>query len=145
MPNESTYYFECDSRSSKAMIGVALYLTMLAALWVVFDAVVWLLVFLGIPAIPALVQLWNNPRSSMTLTARGLSWTNGQRTGEVALETIDVVRMDTRWDLSVRITFVLVDGTKLRLPPDLSSPHRQLEKELVARGQRVDRRHFTVI
>ena len=145
MPHATLMHFASDSRSAKAMIGVAVYLTLVAALWTVFDAMVWFVIFLALMAIPALIQLWNNPHSTLSLTENSIHWTSGPQTGGVPLSDIDKIRMDTRWDLSVRITLILVDGSKLRLPPDLAPPHRALETKLNELGKTVQRHHFVVI
>ncbi|MGR3615393.1 MAG: hypothetical protein ACU0BB_05085 [Paracoccaceae bacterium] len=139
------HLFESDSRSVKAMIGVACYLTFVAALWLVFDAVLWIVVLLALLGIPALIQLWKNPHAALTLSYEEVAWSSGAQQGTVLLSGIDKIRMDTRWDLSVRITLILVDGSRLRLPPDVSAAHRELETHLLNLGQKVERHHFVVI
>ena len=63
---------------------------------------------------------------------------------EVPLSEIDHIRLDTRWDFSVRATVLLTNGKRLRLPYEALPPHRSFEAALQARGIRVERHHFNV-
>ncbi|MBE1284910.1 MAG: hypothetical protein GJ676_16480 [Rhodobacteraceae bacterium] len=144
MSEPQPFAFHRDSRSAKALLGVAAYLTMLAALLVLFQAAWWIVVLLGLPAIPALIQLWRNPKSSLRLDKQDMNWTSGERTGGVALSEVDKMRFDTRWDFSVRVSILLRNGKRIRLPHDVIPPHRDFEAELQSRDIHVERHHFVV-
>ena len=116
---------------------------MLGAL-VFFDAAWWLMALLGLCTLPALWEFWQNPGAGLTLCDRQLFWHTGRRSATLALTEIDHMRLDTRWDFSVRATAVLRNGKRVRLPCESLPPHRLLEQACAARGIRVERHHFTV-
>lgn len=105
----------------------------------------WILVFLSLFAIPALVDLLLNPVSTFEMTDDTMRWKCPTQSGELTLDRIRQVRLDTRLDVSVRVTVMLVDGSKLRLPQDVLPAHKTLEEAFQARGIKVERHHFRVI
>lgn len=126
-----------------ATILAAVWAAMLAAIrWL--DAAWWLMALLALPTLPALWDLIANPSAGLRLTDARLHWHSGRRQGDLALGEIDRMRLDTRWDLSVRVTAVLTSGRSVRLPHESLPPHRALEQALTDRGVRVERHHFTV-
>ncbi|MVO15797.1 hypothetical protein GO984_08245 [Rhodobacteraceae bacterium CY05] len=111
---------------------------------VVLQASWWAVAFLALPTLPALWDLWRNTRSELTLDATQVIWRSGQLSDSVTLDQINLVRFDTRWDFSVRVTLILTSGDKLRLPPQVLPPHLMLENALQLRGVQTERHHFTV-
>ncbi len=103
----------------------------------------WILVFLALPGLPALWDFVSNPVWRLELNDTMLSWT-GPRSDQIALSGIDHVRLDTRWDLSVRATIFLASGHKIRIPDPALPPHRRFETELNAQAVRTERHHFLV-
>jgi hypothetical protein len=73
-----------------------------------------------------------------------LEWYTGTRKGALELAEIDYMRFDTRFDFSVRVTAILTNGKRIRLPDEAMPAHKTFEAELTARGIRVDRHHFVV-
>ena len=69
-------------------------------------------------------------------------WFSGRRSGRVTTSEIDLVRLDTRLDFSVRVTLVLKNGEKVRLPFEATPPHAEFERELDPRGLKTRRTHF---
>lgn len=124
-----------------ALVGI--YTTLSFAV-VVLQASWWVVAFLALPTLPALWDLWRNTRSELTLDATHFIWRSGQLSDSVTLDQIDLVRFDTRWDFSVRVTLILTSGDKLRLPPQVLPPHLMLENALQLRGVQTERHHFTV-
>ena len=138
------YKFARQGRSLRAALALgATYLLILGAL-VFFDAAWWLMALLGLCTLPALWEFWQNPGAGLTLSDQDLTWHTGRRSATLALAEIDHIRLDTRWDFSVRASAVLTSGKRLRLPYESLPPHRLLEQELEMRGIRVERHHFTV-
>ena len=144
MSEITEYSFARNSRTPRAMIGVAVYLAIVLTLWQVVDVVGWITALLLLPALPALFDLGRNSRAGLTLNDAVLGWFSGRRTGQIALAEIDKVRFDTRWDFSVRVTLLPREGRKLRLPQESLPPHRELETLLQERGLKVERHHFVV-
>ena len=138
------FRFSHNARSPKLFSAiVAIYAFLLLAV-LVFDAVWWLVACLALPTLPALWDLWRNTQSRLSLDQEQISWQSGTIASSVALNQIDYVRFDTRWDFSVRVTFILLDGRKCRLSPQVLPPHRQFEEALQARGLGTVRHHFRI-
>ena len=58
---------------------------------------------------------------------------------------IDHMRFDTRLDFSVRVSAVLADRRKVRLPYEALPQHKRLEAACHAHGLRVERHHFSLL
>ena len=112
-------------------------------LWAVFGAMLWIIIVLGAFTIPALWDMLSNRTSCLDLSQHEISWKSGSTSGYFPLIKIEKIRLDTRVDFSVRVTLLLKDGTKLRLPYDCLPPHKQLESALIARGIATERHHFS--
>ncbi|WP_372577794.1 hypothetical protein [Ruegeria hyattellae] len=105
----------------------------------------WWIAALGVlVTLPALYEFLTDRRAGLTLTGQELSWFSGTLTQKVPLARIKTARFDTRWDLSVRVTLILQNDKKLRLPHECLPPHRALETRLQQAGLHVERHHFTI-
>lgn len=140
-PAEFTFARRGRSAASGAAAGG--WLAALAVLWLGLDAAPLLAALLALPLLPVLIDLIRNPSSGMRITARQIEWHSGRLSAAVQLAELDHVRLDTRWDFSVRATLVLADGQRIRLPQEATAPHRQLAAALSARGIACTRHHFT--
>ncbi len=139
------FRFSRRGRSPRLVgILICIYAALLAAILLI-DAAWWLMALLALPTLPALYDLYANPEAGLTLDDTALRWRSGGRRGELALDEIDHMRLDTRWDFSVRATAVLKSGRKIRLPDESLPPHRELEQAIEARRMRVERHHFTIL
>jgi len=138
------FSFSRQGRSPRVLgVLICVYAVLVAAI-LLFDAAWWLMALLALPTLPALYDLYRDPEAGLELDADTLSWRSGRRRGTLALAEIARLRLDTRWDFSVRATAVLGSGRRIRLPDESLPPHRVLEAELLARGVQVERHHFTV-
>ena len=117
----------------------------LAALWWGLNAAWWIVAALALPTLPALWEVLTDRRAGLRLDDGMLRWHDGARTDHVALAALDHVRMDTRLDLSVRVTLVLRDGRRVRLPQACVPPHRALEATLAGAGVPTRRHHFGLL
>lgn len=144
MSDQQDYSFARNSRTPRAMFGVAAYLAIVVTLWQAVDVAGWIVALLLLPALPALFDLGRNSRAGLTLNDAALGWFSGRRSGQIALAEIDKIRFDTRWDFSVRVTLLPHQGRKLRLPQESLPPHRELEALFQERGLTVERHHFVV-
>lgn len=131
------------ARSPRAILSMAAVYILLAGLALGFDAVWWLVALIWIFTLPALVDLLTDARAGLSIEGGRLGWFSGRRSATVSLAEIDRVRLDTRWDFSVRATLFLKNNQKLRIPAECL-PHKALESHLTARGLPVERHHFTV-
>jgi len=123
---------------------VLLYSGILMAL-TYLEAAPWLMAIVVLITLPAVFDIAVNRRAGLTLDGARLAWFSGDTADEVALNQIRNVRFDTRLDLSVRVTVILLDGRKIRLPYDSLPPHRAFEKELVDQRVATERHHFNLV
>ena len=137
-----SYAFQRQGRDKRTALTILAVWTALMLAWVFLEMAPWIVVFLGAFTLPALWDHYANPSSGLTLDDTGISWFSGKRCGEVPLSDIDLVRLDTRLDFSVRATLVLKNGEKIRLPFEAIPPHETFERELNARGVTTRRTHF---
>lgn len=136
------YSFARKSRSPMLIaVLVAIYAALLTSYHII-QANIWLLMALSLPTLPAIWDLWRDTRSGLCIDENQIKWHSGGDQNDLPLDQISSVRFDTRWDLSVRVTLLHTNGTKLRLPPQVLPPHRPFEAELQARGLHTERHHF---
>ncbi|MCV2890136.1 hypothetical protein [Ruegeria aquimaris] len=114
----------------------------LAALIVMFDAAWWLMALCTLPSLPLIWEIATDRQSGLEMDDTHLNWFSGRMSGTAKLAEIDWVRMDTRWDFSVRTTLCLRSGKRVRLPQECTPPHRAFEEVLTSRGLTVIRHHF---
>lgn len=131
-------------RSRATLLAILVVWVLLAAVWLLFDAAMWIIGLFALFTLPALFDLIRNPTSRLSLSDLGLSWQTRQQDISLPLSRIKMVRLDTRWDFSVRATIKLTDGQKLRLPQECLPPHRDFEAALNRYGITTERHHFTV-
>ncbi len=141
----AAFSYEQHARSPRLLLIVLAVWAALTALWLWLDAALWIVLFLGAFTLPAIADLIRNPRAGMTLDADRLSWFSGRRHGTVELTEVDHIRLDTRLDFSVRVSAVLTNGRKIRLPFETTPPHQTLEDALQAHGVTTRRHHFQLL
>ncbi|MEM9552319.1 MAG: hypothetical protein AAGA05_14155 [Pseudomonadota bacterium] len=138
------YIFETRGRRWSTLIGIAIAFTVLLGLYLVFDAAIWVLAIFALGTLPALWDFWADPRSGLQLDEDALTWWTGRANGRVGREEIDFIRLDTSWDFSVRLSAVLTNGRRIRLPYECTPPHEQIASVLDAQGIRFERHHFSL-
>lgn len=136
------YSYTRHNRSPQVIAILLSVYSALAVLFIAFDAVWWLIGLLALFTLPALWDFAQNTRSGLRLDQDGLRWFSGRREAGVRLSEIDHVRLDTRWDFSVRMSLVLTSEKRIRLPDESTPPHRELESRLKEAGLKVERHHF---
>ncbi|MFD3191103.1 hypothetical protein ACFMPD_12620 [Sedimentitalea sp. HM32M-2] len=139
------FTFSRQGRSPRILaLLIAIYATLVAAVLLI-DAAWWLMLLLALPTLPALWDVVNNTGAGLCLGDTRLNWHSGRRSGTLELAEIDHVRMDTRWDFSVRVRAVQRNGKRVQLPFESVPPHRDFETALQARGVSVRRGHFSIL
>ncbi|WP_127116191.1 hypothetical protein [Shimia sediminis] len=131
-------------RSPTTMLGLAAYLGFLVFLSSV-GTLEWIILGLGLFAVPAAIDLLRNPVTDFELNAQNIRWKNSGQEAELPLSRIQRARFDTRWDFSVRVTLILRDSSKLRIPQDVTPPHQTLEQAFKDRDIATERHHFRVV
>ena len=138
------YRFRTQGRSLALVLALAAWLLGLATLLIYAQASPWLVALLGLPTLPGLYELGKNPQSGLDLTEKEISWFTGSLRGAVPLQRIALLRLDTRLDLSVRVTLILTTGEKLRLPQPVVPPVEPLTEVCSLRGIPHERHHFSL-
>lgn len=137
------FTYEGDARSLAALLGLGAWLLLLAVLWLVVGATWWVLGILALPALPALWEVVQNPRSHLLLDREHLQWLCPRSEGDIRIAEIERVALTTRWDFSTRTTVHTKAGTRHTLPPAVQPPGHLWEETLKERGISVTRQHFT--
>jgi len=114
----------------------------LAWLWVWLEASVWIIGLLALFTLPLLWDLIRNSTATIEVWPGRVVWTSAVNDG--ARSDIDHVRMDRRFDGSMRVTLIHTGGAQTRLPPDLRPPLAPLEDALDAAGFTVQKHPFTL-
>ncbi|MFV2052560.1 hypothetical protein [Aliiroseovarius sp. YM-037] len=140
-----TLRYQTTGRNRRTLLVLAtVYLLfLLAFIWL--DAAWWIILFLALFTLPALWDVVSNRASGLTLSDETISWTSGRYSGEVQVADLEKVRFDTRLDFSVRVTLLMRDETKVRLPYDALPPHRGLEAAMNDMGIKTERHHFALL
>lgn len=139
------FIFTRAGRRPATFAGFALTWAFLAAIYLFLQASGWIVAFLGLFTLPALYDLLRNPVARLSLSDQTLAWSSGRQSVQLPLARVAKMRFDTRLDFSVRVSAVLHDGTKIRLPYDCLPPHKVLEGELTRRCVATERHHFQLL
>lgn len=139
------FEFQTSGRKPKTVAVVIASYGVLVALIILFQASVILMAVLGLATLPALWDLWSNRRAGLRLDDTNLSWHAGRLSDSVALQQINLVRFDARWDFSQRVSVVLTDKKAIRLPYEALPPHKELEAQLRARDIATQRNPFSIL
>lgn len=138
-----SFTYESHGRTSKAIAAlIAMVVVMIGMDYI--GAVWWLIVIVAMITLPAAIDVFVNATARLELTDQQLFWKNRSQEVTIPLPEIEKIRFDGRMDLSVRVSIVLTDGRKLRLPYDAMPPHKELEAALQARDLRTERHAFAM-
>lgn len=140
----SPYCFESRGRSRRSALALALIWGTLSLLIWLIDLSRWIAAALFAFTLPAAWEFLRDRRASLRLDDAALTWHAPTQDDSVPLRLISTIRFDTRFDLSVRITLILHDTRKLRLPHACTPPHQRFEDELTARAIATERHHFAL-
>jgi len=117
----------------------------LAAMLIALDAALWIVAGLALFTLPALWDLVSDRASGLALDLQALHWHSGKQNHVVPLTGIRTVRLDRRLDLSFRVSLILHDGRRIRLPHDCLPQIERLDKALQQAGLRVERHPFSLL
>ena len=137
------YSYESQGRTPKsiaalvAMVFILIGLDYIGTVW-------WIIVIVAMITLPAAIDVFVNATARLDLNDSQLFWKNRSQEVTIPLHEIEKIRFDGRMDMSVRVSVVLNDGRKLRMPYDAMPPHKELEAALQARDVRTERHAFTV-
>ncbi len=119
--------------------------TILLLLLLVLEAAGWIVAGLALFTLPALWDLLSDRASGLRLTGQDLHWFSGAKADTIPLARIKAVRLDRRLDLSYRVSVVLHDTRRIRLPQDCVPPIPVLEEALGRAAVPVERHPFSLL
>lgn len=131
-------------RSWRGGLALALMWALLLLGYLRFDAEGWIVGTLAVLTLPALWDLISGRAAGLRLDDTMLEWHNGTGQDRVALSDLDHVRLDWRFDFSMRVTLVLRDGRRQKLPQDALPPADLLEAALRTHGVKTERHPFSL-
>jgi len=134
-----------SARRPRALVAITLGWLAAALLYFAMDAAALYPALFILATLPALYEAAANRTASLTLTDAALTWQTGRRTGHVARTEIAKIRLDTRLDLSVRMSVVTHAGQRIRLPAECTPPTDEVLAMLETAGLDVERHHFALM
>ncbi|MBO6897779.1 MAG: hypothetical protein JJ868_10455 [Shimia sp.] len=81
-------------------------------------------------ALPTLVDVAFNPMATFELDDNGIRWKNATQEAELSFTQIKSVHVATRLGVAFRITLIMYDEAKVRIPQDVLPPRADLEAAL---------------
>lgn len=140
-----TFRHTTSARRTSAIVTVGAVWIVLIVLYIFMDAAWWIVGVVALATLPAIIDIARNRPAGMELGPAQLTWHSGRASGDILLSQIEKIRMDTRLDLSVRVTIIPTEGRKLRLPYDAMPKSDVLEREFTERDIKVERHHFSLL
>ncbi len=137
-------HYRREGRNRRTFVALAIAALILGFLYSI-GTMTWIIILLGLFAVPAFFDVMLNPVSTLDLTDETLRWKSATQTAEMRLNQIRQARLDTRLDVSIRVTLTMVDGSKIRIPNDVLPHHKIFEAALQELNIPVERHHFRVI
>ncbi|MFY0660217.1 MAG: hypothetical protein JXR15_06970 [Shimia sp.] len=89
-----------------------------------------IVVVLSLIAVPAFVDVIFNPIASFALDENGIRWKNVTQEAELGFHQIKSAHIATRLGVAFRITLIMFDDAKVRIPQDVLPPRTDLEAAL---------------
>lgn len=80
--------------------------------------------------IPTLVDVVFNPVATFELDDNGIRWKNATQEAELGFHQIKSVHVATRLGVAFRITLIMYDDAKVRIPQDVLPPRVDFEAAL---------------
>ncbi|MFU8865853.1 MAG: hypothetical protein ACNA7O_18235 [Rhodobacterales bacterium] len=131
-----------NQRTALVLLGVW---GLLVALVVLFDAALWIVAGFALFTLPALWDLASDRAAGLVLTGENLNWFSGRQHDNIPHLRIKAVRLDRRLDLSYRVSVVLKDDRRIRLPQECLPQIDTLARALEQAGIKVERHPFSLL
>lgn len=133
-----------SARSPAGFVAMALGLALLAGLWAI-GAHWFVLVLLALPLVLLGLDLLRDTPSRFELSQTHLIFAHGNQKIALPLAEIDKIRLNRRLDFSWRVTVLMTDGRKFRLPPPCIPPMDAFEQALASRDVRQEKVLFAFV
>ncbi len=139
------FHFERNARTSRTAAALIAWWVGLALLYLLVQAHPGILAGLLLLSLPAVYEFGANASSSLAFTEDEISWRAGRQGDALPRSGLKRVRLDTRLDLSVRMTLERHQGRDIRLPYQCVPPMTTLEAGLKAANLPYVRNNFSLI
>lgn len=136
------YIWERQGRRPAPLWVATLILIAALTLRVIFDAAWGVVLCITLLAVLPLWDWWRNRVARLKITPGRVEWSSALRDG--ASDDIAMLRLDRRFDGSMRITLLHSNGSHTRLPPDIAPPPLALEQALSVADIPCERHPFSV-
>ena len=141
----SEYVFIRAARSPRAVAMVVLWWLVLILLYLALNASPIIVLGLAFISLPALFDIGAGTTSELRITGSEVAWRSGRRGAQLPRGQLKSVRLDTRLDLSLRMTLLTYQGGKVRLPYECVPVASVIEAALKEQGIPYERHHFTLL
>ncbi len=139
------FTFQRASRGPRAVGFVVLWWLVIFALYAFLNGSWVILAILALCSVPALLDIYRGTSAALQITAKDIQCRSGKRAGSLARRQLKSVKLDTRLDLSLRMTLLTYQGEKLRLPYECIPKASDIEAALKAQDILYERHHFTLM
>ncbi|UWR23644.1 hypothetical protein [Sulfitobacter sp. S190] len=139
------YTYQSHGRQPTTIAVVLAIWAALLAAWYFLDAALWIIGVIAAFTAPAVYDIAANPVARFSLSHSHLVWQADRSDADIDNRQIDHLRLDTRLDLSIRLSVVLPNGRKLRVPQPATPPPRELEQAAALAGLTLKRHHFSLM
>ena len=139
------YTLETSPRRTSAFATLACIYAGVAVLHWAIDLSPWLASILLALTLPAVWDIARNKPSRLVWDSATVTWTTAEQTRSVKIKDVTEIQLITRLDLSIKCTFILTSGDKLRLPPQVTPSREVLQNLGESNGISVKVGHFLSI
>ncbi len=131
-----------NPRTALVLLGIW---GLLVGLVLLFDAALWIVAGFALFTLPALWDLASDRVAGLVLTGQDLHWFSGRQEDTIPHLRIKAIRLDRRLDLSYRVSVVLTDDRRIRLPQECLPQIDTLARACEEAGIRVERHPFSLL
>lgn len=122
------YTFEKRGRTPFTVFALLAIWGGLFLIWLGLGASIWVIGGVALFTLPAFWDVIRDSRATLTISKGRIAWDAAFSSGDRS--DVDHVRLNRRFDGSMKVLLVHVGGATTRLPPDVVPPVEALEKAL---------------
>ena len=134
--------YENSARSSKSLILLICYFSLILTLKYLIAAHNFVIIFLVLLVLPLAFDIGRNKKSGIKISNKEITWFSGKFKGQIYLSDISIVEFKKRLDLSYQTRLVDQDNNKIVLPAEALPKVNILKKTLKLYGIKVIDRKF---
>lgn len=143
MRSQKDFRFESKARRPVAIAAIGTALVLSLVLLFVLDALWWLAILPALAALPATYEAWKGNTSELTIKDGQIAWQSSRGGAQkILLSAVEQADIRLRMDFSRKVTLILRDSQRIRIPPDCVPPGDEIQTALDALGVKVRLRKF---